>query len=207
MDPVDLKGLTGDQRRRLLLVAGLSTLAFVIALSAGALAQSQALRADALDFAATGLAVGVSFAPVGLKPATRGLMLLGKAGLLVLLGGLVALAAFYAFFVRVTPEPTLMAAGAVVALAANGMMLYVLRGERVSGALQGLWTRARNDLVGSGAVLIASAVVALVDNSVADLTVAGVIVVLFMIEAVAALRKALGEWEALRAGTQTWEKP
>lgn len=207
MDPINLKGLGSEQRRRLLLVAGLSTLAFVIGLSAGALSSSQALRADALDFAATTLAVAVSFAPAGLKPASRVLMLLGKAAVLVLLGALVAVAAFYAFFVRITPEPTLMGAGAVVALAANGTMLYLLRGERVAGALHGLWLRARNDLVGSGAVLVAAGVVALVDNSVADLTVAGVIVVLFMMEAIAALRRALAEWEALRAGTQDWEKP
>lgn len=207
MDPIDLKGLTSEQRRRLLLVAGLSTLAFVIGLSAGALSASQALRADALDFAATVLAVGVSFAPAGLKPTSRVLIVLGKAALLVLLGGLVALAAFYAFFVRVTPEPALMSAGAIVALAANGTILYLLRGERLAGALHGLWIRARNDLVGSGAVLVAAGAGALLDNSVADLTVAGVIVVLFLMEAIAALRRALAEWETLRAGTRQWEQP
>src|SRR3954464_14763761 len=137
LDPINLKGLGSEQRRRLLLVAGLSTLAFVIGLSAGALSGSQALRADALDFAATTLAVAVSFAPAGLKPTSRALMMLGKAAVLVLLGALVAVAAFYAFFVRITPESTLMGAGAVVALAANGTMLYLLRGERVAGALHG----------------------------------------------------------------------
>ncbi len=207
MDPIELKNLGNEQRRRLMLAAGLSTVAFVIALSAGALSGSQALKADSLDFAAMALAVGLSLWTPGVRPAVRVLIGLGKAALLVLLGGVVALGALYAFFVRVTPEPALMSAGAVMALAANGTILYLLRVERVAGALHGSWVRARNDLVGSGAVLIAASVVLLVDNSVPDLTVAGVIVVLFMVEAVAALRRALGEWEALRTQTQTWEKP
>jgi Co/Zn/Cd efflux system component len=207
LDPIDLKTLGNEQRRRLMLAAGLSAVAFVVALGAGALSGSQALKADALDFAAMALAVGLSFWTPGVRPALRVLILLGKAALLVLLGGIVALGALYAFFVRGTPEPALMSAGAVVALAANGTILYLLRGERVAGALHGIWLRGRNDLVGSGAVLIAAGVVVLVDNSVPDLTVAGVIVVLFMIEAVAALRRALSDWEGLRTQTQTWEKP
>jgi Co/Zn/Cd efflux system component len=207
LDPIDLKNLGNEQRRRLMLAAGLSAVAFVVALGAGALSGSQALKADALDFAAMALAVGLSFWTPGVRPALRVLILLGKAALLVLLGGIVALGALYAFFVRGTPEPALMSAGAIVALAANGTILYLLRGERVAGALHGIWLRGRNDLVGSGAVLIAAGVVVLVDNSVPDLTVAGVIVVLFMIEAVAALRRALSEWEGLRTQTQTWEKP
>ena len=206
VESIDLKGVTGEQRRRLMLVAGLSAVAFVVALGAGGLSGSQALKADSLDFAATALTVGLSLWTPR-RPQLRVLVLLGKAGLLVLLGAIIALGTLYAFFVRETPEPALMSAGAVVALAANGTALYLLRGEQVAGALRGLWIRARNDLVGSGAVLVAAGVVLLVDNSVPDLTVAGVIVVLFLVEAVAAMRRALRDWEALRTQTQVWEKP
>ncbi len=61
MDPIDLKGLEAEQRRRLVLAAGLSAAAFVIALLAGGLSGSEALKADSLDFAATTLMIGLSF--------------------------------------------------------------------------------------------------------------------------------------------------
>ena len=198
MPAIDLTGLDGEQRRRLMLAAGLMAAAFVVVLLAGALAGSAALKADALDFAAAGLGIGLSFLRPVQNRRARVIAGLASSALLVLLGAMVAASTFYAFFVRQTPEPTLMAAGAVVALAANGAGLYLLRAERLQGPLNGLWLQMRNDLVGSAAVLVAAGVVALVDNSVPDLTVAGVIVVLSLMEAVSALRKALAEWEALR---------
>lgn len=190
-----------------MLTAALLAGAFVVTLSAGMLAASAALKADALDFAAAGLGYGLSFRLDGKGGTPRVVAMLVARAVLVLLGAMVAASTFYAFFVRETPEPTLMGAGALVALAANGGVLYLLRGERTTGRLHGAWVHARNDLVGSAAVLISAGVVVLVDNSVPDLTVAGVIVVLFLIEAIAALRGALADWEALRAATPASAPP
>jgi Co/Zn/Cd efflux system component len=198
---LDISEINGEQRRRLTLTGAAAGGTFVFLLVTGALAGSQALIADGLDFAAlalsTGLALALKDAPAAMRAGAR----LVSAGVLGLIGLAVALATLHGFAARVMPEPTLMGAAALVALAANGTTLYLLRGEREGdGVLRELWFAARTDLAGSAAVLIAAGVVALVANAVPDLTVAGVIVVLFFVTLVPELRAAMAQWESQRAG-------
>ena len=198
---LDISHLNDEQRRRLMLAGAAAGGTFAFLLIAGALAGSQALIADGLDFAAlavsTGLALTLKEAPVAMRAGAR----LVITVVLGLIGLAVALATLHGFAARVTPEPSLMGAAALVALAANGTTLYLLREEREgTSVLRGLWFAARTDLVGSAAVLIAAGVVALVDNAVPDLTVAGVIVVLFFVTLVPELRAAMAQWESLRTG-------
>ncbi|HWV01433.1 MAG TPA: cation transporter [Devosia sp.] len=198
---LDISDLNDEQRRRLMLAGAAAGGTFAFLLIAGALAGSQALIADGLDFAAlavsTGLALILKEAPAAMRAGAR----LVITVVLGLIGLAVALATLHGFAARVTPEPSLMGAAALVALAANGTTLYLLREEREgTSVLRGLWFAARTDLVGSAAVLIAAGVVALVDNAVPDLTVAGVIVVLFFVTLVPELRAAMAQWESQRTG-------
>jgi len=198
---LDISDLNDEQRRRLMLAGAAAGGTFAFLLIAGALAGSQALIADGLDFAAlavsTGLALILKEAPAAMRAGAR----LVITVVLGLIGLAVALATLHGFAARVTPEPSLMGAAALVALAANGTTLYLLREEREgTSVLRGLWFAARTDLVGSAAVLIAAGVVALVGNAVPDLTVAGVIVVLFFVTLVPELRAAMAQWESQRTG-------
>ena len=200
MTILDIGDLNDEQRRRLTLVASGAGGTFFFLLVSGALAGSQALIADGLDFAALAVALGLGLALKDAPAALRaGARLVGNV-VLALTGLAVGLATLPGFVARVAPEPTLMGAAALVALAANGTTLYLLRDEREEGAPRNLWFTARTDLVGSAAALIAAGVVLLVGNAVPDLTVAGVIVVLFFVMLVPELRGAMAQWESQRTG-------
>ena len=146
---LDISDLNDEQRRRLMLAGAAAGGTFAFLLIAGALAGSQALIADGLDFAAlavsTGLALILKEAPAAMRAGAR----LVITVVLGLIGLAVALATLHGFAARVTPEPSLMGAAALVALAANGTTLYLLREEREgTSVLRGLWFAARTDLVG-----------------------------------------------------------
>src|SRR5882672_11275360 len=59
------EGLSSDYRRRLWIVIALNASMFVVEMAAGALAGSQALQADALDFLGDALTYGMSLAVIG----------------------------------------------------------------------------------------------------------------------------------------------
>ena len=60
-------GVSAEYKRRLWLVIAINALMFVVEMSAGRLAQSQALQADALDFLGDALTYGLSLAVIGSK--------------------------------------------------------------------------------------------------------------------------------------------
>ncbi len=198
MDDVTPAGLTAEQRRRLWLVVAIYAGAFLIEQGIGSLSPSQALKTDSLDFLAMGLSSALSLWAIGRSAETQVMATLGRAGLLVLIGGLTALATLYQFLVHAVPEPASMAAGALAALAANGVAFYLLRQQGPDGALQSGRLAARNDAIGTGAVLVAAGLVAITNTAAPDLVVAGVMVVLFLGTALPALDRAWRDWRAMQ---------
>jgi Co/Zn/Cd efflux system component len=193
--PAILNSLSADEHRRLQLVAAVSLAACALELVGGELAGSLAVEADALDFAAAGLAALAAMRPLPLRPGAS----LALAAGLALLAAWVAVATFYRVFVQEAPEPSLMAALGVVALGGNGAILYLLRGHRAVVPLAPFWLRARNDCIGGATLIIAAGVVALLQNSVADLTVAVVMLVLFGSTLLPELQRAWRDWQASSA--------
>ena len=191
-------GLTAEQRRRLWRVVAIAAGAFMLEQGIGSLSPSQALKADSLDFLAMGLGSGLSLWAIGRSAEMRMMATLARAALLVLIGGLTALATLYQFLVHAVPEPASMAAGALAALAANGVAFYLLRQQGPDDALQSGRLAARNDAIGTGAVLVAAGLVAVTDTAAPDLVVAGVMVVLFMGTALPALDRAWRDWRAMQ---------
>jgi len=57
---VKFDGISADYKRRLWLVIALNAIMFVVEITAGQLAKSQALQADALDFLGDALTYGIS---------------------------------------------------------------------------------------------------------------------------------------------------
>ena len=196
MDDLTLAGLTAEQRRRLWLVIAIYAGAFGLEQAIGSLSPSQALKSDSLDFLAMGLGSGMSLWAIGRSAEIRVLGTLARAGLLAVVGGLTALATLYQFLVHAVPEPVSMAAGTLAALAANGVAFYLLRQQGPDDALRTGRLAARNDAIGTGAVLVAAGLVAVTDTAAPDLVVAGVMVVLFLGTAMPALRLAWREWRA-----------
>ena len=193
--PATLNSLSADEHRRLQLVAAVSLAACALELVGGELAGSLAVEADALDFAAAGLAALAALWPSPLRPGAS----LAVAAGLALLAAWVAVATLYRVFVQEAPEPSLMAALGVAALGANSAVLYLLRSHRATPALGPFWLRARNDCIGGATLIIAAGVVALLQNSVADLTVAVVMLVLFGSTLLPEVRRAWREWQVAAA--------
>jgi Co/Zn/Cd efflux system component len=193
--PATSTSLSADERRRLQLVAAVSLAACALELVGGELAGSLAVEADALDFAAAGLAALVAVRPAPPRPGAS----LAMAAGLAVLALWVAVATLYRVFVQDAPEPSLMAALGVVALGGNGAILYLLRGHRAAPGLAPFWLRARNDSIGGATLILAAGVVALLHNSVADLTVAVVMLALFGNTLAPELRRAWRGWQVTSA--------
>jgi Co/Zn/Cd efflux system component len=190
--------LTADDRRRLRLLAMISFAVFALELLGGELAESQAVQADALGFAATGFAALAVLNPVPREAFVRSGAALAIAAGLTGLAGWIGITTLYRFFVQETPEPSLMAALGVAALAGNGTMLYLLRARRAVPPLAPFWLRARDDSIGGATLVVAAGVVVLLQNSVADLTVAGVMIVSILGSLVPELRGAWRAWRVSR---------
>src|SRR5262245_53763677 len=79
-------GVSADYKRRLWLVIAINAAMFAVEIAAGALAGSQALQADALDFAADAATYGVSLAVIGASLRTRALAAFAKGLSLTLMG-------------------------------------------------------------------------------------------------------------------------
>ena len=195
----DFAGLDAAARRLVWIVVAIHAGTALLLLATGRLADSQAMQADALDFLAFGASYGVSLWAVG-QPKERRLGAgLVKAAALFVFGIWIAVTTLYQFFTRDVPEAEIMALVGLVALGANGLTLYLLEAQRAGDKRLGaIWLAARNDMIGTGAVMVAAGLVALLNASTPDLVVAGVMVVLFLTGAYQALRQSFAEWQAGR---------
>src|SRR5262245_49395533 len=89
---VTFTGLSADYRRRLWAVIAINAAMFLVETGAGALAGSQALQADALDFLGDSLTYGMSLAVIGAAVRVRAWAAFAK-GLSLTVMGLWVLAA------------------------------------------------------------------------------------------------------------------
>jgi Co/Zn/Cd efflux system component len=193
--PAVAPSVSTDERRRLQLVAAISFAVFALELLGGELAGSLAVEADALDFAAAGLAALIALRRDPLGPC----MSLAMSAGVGTVAAWIAVATLYRVFMQNVPEPSLMAALGVAALGGNGAILHLLRNHRAASPLAAFWLRARNDSIGGVTLMVAAGVVALTGNNVADLTVAVVMLVLFGGALAPQLRRAWGDRQSAGA--------
>lgn len=115
---VKFDGLSADYRRRLWIVIAINAGMFAVETGGGALAGSQALQADALDFLADALTYGITLAAIGASIAARARAALFKGTTLSLMGLWVFGATAYHVLILGVPRAELM--GAVGFLALGG---------------------------------------------------------------------------------------
>jgi Co/Zn/Cd efflux system component len=194
-------GMNDDYKRRLMLVTGINIAMFFVEMTAGALSGSQALKADALDFFADGITYALSFWAIGRPVAVRTGAAVLKGASLLAMGLWIALSTLYQFFQRGVPVPEVMGAVGFAALAANLLSVYLLMAYKDGDAnIRSVWLCSRNDAIGNVAVMIAAGFVALLNNGIPDLIVAGVMAVLFLSSSYQILTQSWSEWQASRAG-------
>ena len=168
-------------RRALAIVVALNLGYGVIEMAGGFLSDSQALKADALDFVGDGLITLLGLLAIGWSVAWRARAALIQGLFLGALGLGVLIVTAFRVLVQRQPEPELMGAFGIVALGVNLTAAVVLIPHRKGDVnVRAVWLFSRNDAIGNIAVVIAAALVAVTDSPWPDLVVAMAIAALFM---------------------------
>jgi Co/Zn/Cd efflux system component len=184
--------------RRVLWVALILNAAMaLVELTAGSVAGSLALWADAADFVADAANYGISLAVLASSLALRARVAWFKGAAMGLIGVAVLAKAAWAAWQGQPPQALTMGVVGVLALAANvgvALLLYAFREGDAN--MRAVWLCSRNDALGNIAVVAAAAAVAWTGAAWPDLAVAAVMAVLALASARAVMRQASRELRA-----------
>lgn len=193
----DMSESSAPFKRALWAVIAINATMFVVEIVAGSLAGSQALKADALDFAGDTATYGLSLAVLGAALRTRALAALAKGASLLLMGLWVMGTTLWQVFVLQVPEPQVMGVIGLLALGANlASVLLLLRFRDKDANMRSVWLCSRNDTLGNAAVVLAALGVFGTGTAWPDLIVAGIMSALFLSAALSILRQAASEYRA-----------
>ena len=187
-------GMSVQYKRILWVVIVINAAMFFVEMTAGQLAGSQALQADALDFLGDAMTYGISLAVIGMSVAVRTNAALFKAFTLFAMGLWVAGSTLWRVFYIGLPQAEIMGMIGLLALAANVTSVLLLMKYKDGDAnVRSVWLCSRNDAIGNVAVMIAALGVWGTASGWPDLVVAGVMAGLFMNSATQIVRQALAE--------------
>lgn len=194
-------GVDPTYKRILWVVIIINAIMFFVEMSAGKLAGSQALQADALDFLGDALTYGLSLAVIGMSIKVRSTAALLKGLSLLLMGLSVFGLTVYQIFILGVPQAEIMGAIGLLALAANmASVLLLMRYKDGDANVRSVWLCSRNDAIGNVAVMVASVTVWLTASAWPDLAVAIIMAGLFLRSAQLILVQS---WQELRSGHDT----
>lgn len=187
-------GVSDEYKRRLWIVIALNATMFVVEMTAGQVAQSQALKADALDFLGDALTYGISLAVIGASIRARTNAALAKGISLFLMGAWVFGSTVYRVFYVGVPEAEIMGIIGALALATNLASVFLLVSYKDGDAnVRSVWLCSRNDAIGNVAVMIAALGVWGTASGWPDLIVAAIMASLFLSSSFQIIRQALEE--------------
>ena len=187
-------GTSRGFRTALWVVIAINGLMFGIEMAAGALAGSQALKADALDFLGDTLTYGISLYVIGMSLRVRAAAALLKGLSLAGMGLWVLGSTLYEVLILGVPNAPVMSAVGLLALAANlGSVLILMRYKDGDANVRSVWLCSRNDAIGNIAVMAAAAGVWFTGTAWPDLAVAGLMATLFLWSSLQIIRQALAE--------------
>ncbi len=194
-------GLDPGYKRILWIVILINAAMFIVEMSAGKFAGSQALQADALDFLGDALTYGLSLAVIGMSLKTRSTAALLKGVSLLLMGLWVLGSTVYQILILGVPRAEIMGLIGLLALAANlASVLLLMRYKDGDANVRSVWLCSRNDAIGNVAVMAASFAVYLTASAWPDLIVAIIMAGLFLRSAQLILVQA---WQEFRSGGET----
>jgi Co/Zn/Cd efflux system component len=196
-DHTPFDGMSDIYKRRLWLVIAINAAMFAVEMTAGQLARSQALQADALDFFADAVTYGISLAVIGASLKTRSLAAAAKGVSLFLMGLWVFGSTIWRVFQGGVPEAPVMGVIGFLALAANVASVLLLMSYKDGDAnVRSVWLCSRNDAIGNVIVMIAAVGVWGTATAWPDLIVAGIMAGMFLSSSVQILSQSLAEWRA-----------
>ena len=190
----EFDGASPAYRRALIAVIVLNAGLFGVEMTAGALAGSRALQADALDFAADALTYGISLWAIGRPLALRARVAQIKGLSLALMALAILGLAIGDMLAPGLPEARVMGAVGFAALAANvASVLILMRWKDGDSNVRSVWLCSRNDAIGNVAVMGAAVMVAWLGSGWPDLVVAVAMAGLFLSSSVQILKRAAQE--------------
>jgi Co/Zn/Cd efflux system component len=193
------EGLSAEYKRRLWLVITINASMFLVEMAAGALAGSQALQADALDFLGDATTYGISLAVIGAAIQIRARAAVLKAFSLTAMGLWVLGSTAYHVLILGVPRAEVMGAIGVLALLANAATVLILMRYKDGDAnVRSVWLCSRNDAIGNVAVLIAALAVWGTATKWPDLLVAVIMAGLFLNSSIQILRQSFREMRGAR---------
>lgn len=215
MSQIELQdcGCTGDTQRAqddpayrralwivILLNIGFGLCEFV----GGFFADSQALKADALDFLGDGSITLIGLFALAWTANTRARVALAQGLFLGILGIGVIVVAIIRAFNAAAPEAGLMGAIGIAALVVNVAAAIILSRFREGDAnVRAIWLFSRNDAIANVAVICAAVLVGWTQQAWPDLMVAAIIALLFLHSAYLIVRDALVELRAVNGTPET----
>jgi len=196
---VKFDGLSADYMRRLWLVIAINAAMFLVEMGAGALAGSQALKADALDFLGDSATYGISLAVVGASVHARSWAAIGRAASLSAMALWVLGTTAYHVLIAGVPHAEVMGTIGVLALLANvGSVLILMRYKDGDANVRSVWLCSRNDAIGNVAVMAAAVAVWLTQTRWPDLAVAALMAALFFYSSARILKQSIDEMREVR---------
>ena len=193
-------GADARYKRVLFAVIAINFTMFVVELAAGFGANSQALKADALDFLADSATYALSLYVIGMSLRARARAALFKGLSLAVLGLWVLISTAYQVLVLGLPKAEVMGAIGLLALAANLASVFLLLRYRDGDSnVRSVWLCSRNDAIGNVAVMIAGLAVWLTASAWPDLVVAAIMASLFLWSSSRIVVQAMGELAHARA--------
>ena len=187
-------GASPDYRRALVAVIAINAVMFFIEMSAGIMSGSQALKADALDFAGDTATYSLSLLVIGASLKTRARASLVKGASLAFIAIVILTMTALRVLEGTPPEAGTMGLIGLLALLANLTSVFVLlRWRDGDSNVLSVWLCSRNDAIGNVGVIIAGGLVAVTGTAWPDLVVAALLAGLFLKSATAITVQALGE--------------
>ena len=187
------------QRRVLRVVLWINIGMFLTEVIAGILANSTALVADSADMLGDAIVYGFSLYVVARGSIWQARAALLKGIIMAAFGVGVLAQVWVKLMTGLAPSAQVMGGVGLLALALNGVCLALLWRRRSDDVnMRSAWVCSLNDVVGNGAVLAASAAVALTASGWPDIIVGLLIAAMFAASAVSVIRSATRQLQTER---------
>ena len=188
------EGMSEGYKRALLAVILINAVMFFVEITAGLKSGSQALLADALDFAGDSATYAISLFVIGASLRTRAMASLFKGGSLAFIAIIILGSSLFRFLGDTVPVAETMGVIGFLALVANLTSLVILMRWRDGDSnVRSVWLCSRNDAIGNVGVIIAGIVVAITGAAWPDLVVAILLATLFLRSSVSIISQARAE--------------
>ena len=188
------EGMSDGYKRALLAVILINAVMFFVEITAGLKSGSQALLADALDFAGDSATYTISLLVIGASTRTRAMASLFKGGSLAFIAIVILASSLHRFLGDTVPAAETMGIVGFLALLANlTSLLILMRWRDGDSNVRSVWLCSRNDAIGNVGVIIAGIVVAITGAAWPDLVIAILLATLFLRSSVSIISQARAE--------------